>query len=153
MKSPLRFTANRKIAETMLKRFLMFAKPAAFNPEQISLQEIVENVIQNISTCNPNEGIQINTQIEPDLPKFIGDKTALTQIITNLLKNSLEAVEHSGRVELTVAHNYDRNLAVITIEDNGPRHQRRGFAQDIFTIFYHQRTGHGFGFGHCEKAG
>lgn len=117
--------------ETMLKRFLMFAKPAAFNPEQISLKEIAENVIQNFDACHPDKQIQVNTRIDPDLPEFVGDKTALTQILTNLLKNSLEAIGPDGRIDLSISHNYDRNLAIITIADNGPGIK----AEDLTNIF------------------
>ena len=112
-------SAESENCEIMLKRFLMFAKPAAFNPEPLALKEVSETVLQNIGATNLVGETKIKTQIDPDLPDFIGDKTALTQILTNLLKNSIEAVDQNGQINLTITHDYEKNLAVISIEDNG----------------------------------
>lgn len=144
-------SAESENCETMLKRFLMFAKPAAFNPEQLSLKEVCDTVVQNVIATNLSDQIKIVTHIDPDLPVFVGDKTALTQILTNLLKNSLEAINHKGQIDLTITHDYEKNLALISVEDNGPGVSAEDLPNIFSPFFTTKEQGTGLGLAIVKK--
>ena len=62
--------------------------------------------------------------LEPE-PQLLLDKGRMTQLLTNLIKNAQESVDH-GDVEISIATQAHDDLLLLTITDNG-----HGFADDI----------------------
>jgi signal transduction histidine kinase len=63
-----------------------------------------------------------NTNVQMDLDEEIwisGSKTLLSQIIFNIIKNSVEASGKGGEIKLSLKRTQD-NFAVLVLEDNGP---------------------------------
>jgi len=68
-----------------------------------------------------NKGILVHRQLAPDLPPVLIDKIQIHQVITNLLRNSVDAVADAGRREITVRTAPAEPGAVeIAIADTGP---------------------------------
>ncbi len=58
-----------------------------------------------------------------DIPELLISQDKLKQILINLLKNAVEALEPEGRIEISTQDHYFQNgreYVVITIKDNGP---------------------------------
>ena len=74
------------------------------------------------SLCIPR-GIQVNVQCDAELEPVYMDHAALKQVLTNLIKNAVEAMPDGGILTVTtqalVVVN-GRPCAAVTIEDNGP---------------------------------
>ncbi len=121
--------------EIMLKRFLTFARPAEFMTESLSLAEIGQSVAQKLEQIARNRLTEIKVDFEPDMPDFKGDRTAIDQILTNLLKNAVEAAPENGHVSLRIRHNSTLNRFLIEIEDNGPGIPEE-YHQKVFSPFF-----------------
>jgi signal transduction histidine kinase len=68
-------------------------------------------------------GVQISAVMHPDAAEIDGDADTLKQILVNLVKNAVEALGASGRIEIANrGHvNRDRILYVeLVVSDNGP---------------------------------
>jgi PAS domain S-box-containing protein len=74
--------------------------------------------------------LAISLSLSPDLPLIDADAGRLRQVLHNLLRNALEAMEHQedARVEISTRRVVaaDADLVEIKVADNGP-----GFLQDI----------------------
>ncbi|MBD3219586.1 MAG: PAS domain S-box protein [candidate division Zixibacteria bacterium] len=105
--------------ETMLKRFLSFAKPAALTPEPLSPAEMGNSVIGKLEPLADKKQVSIVDKFSESLPDLICDRTAVDQIMTNLLKNAIEASPEKGLVYFSILHNAARNSVTIEIEDSG----------------------------------
>jgi PAS domain S-box-containing protein len=137
--------------EIMLKRFLTFAKPAALTPENLSLAEIGNCVVQKLEQTARNKGAEIRVQIEPNLPDFRGDRTALDQILTNLLKNAVEAAPENGSAELKISHDSRLNRFKIEIADNGPGIPQEHSLKVFSPFFTTKEQGTGLGLAIVKK--
>lgn len=87
-----------------------------------------------------------------DMPERLiiaSDKEKIRQVIYNLVQNSIDAVEDSGKISVSVKR--DRDSIIISISDNG-----RGIAPDelgkIFSPFYTTKAkGTGLGLAIVDK--
>lgn len=93
-------------------------------------------------------GVKVNFEIAPDLPAVMVDKIQIQQVIVNLVRNAIEAMEQSDRRELTIsvgpAHDGDRRV-LIDISDTGP-----GLAPEVLERLFQPfvtTKAHGMGVG------
>jgi two-component system sensor kinase FixL len=68
-----------------------------------------------------DRGVKVDLRITPGLPEVLADKIALQQVIVNLIRNAIEAMEGCSRRELTLAAELDADgMVAISIVDTGP---------------------------------
>lgn len=90
----------------------------------VELNKLVGDVarIFEQSLCATHQ-ISLQLQLAETLPPIKTNVTHLQQILTNLLKNAVEAVPAKGHIRVATESGVivnGRNFAAITIEDNGP---------------------------------
>jgi len=71
-------------------------------PKPVSLQQLFNSVISMHLGDARAKNIQLKTNIEPNLPNVSVDAIRLTQIISNLISNSLKFTPDHGTIELIV---------------------------------------------------
>lgn len=93
--------------------------------EAFDVNETIDDLIRLLEK-SVFKDTQIRLQFRPDreLPKFYGKKNHLLQVLTNLLKNSAEAMSAGGGIVIETQHlpavgNEPERLR-ITVKDNGP---------------------------------
>jgi two-component system sensor kinase FixL len=67
-------------------------------------------------------GVKVRVQAAAQLPEVLVDKIQIQQVIVNLMRNAIEAMEQSPRRELTVTAGpaADARYIVVRIVDTGP---------------------------------
>ena len=91
--------------------------PDAQLPEEvISLDEIVDPAIEEVSELARNKGISLTCSAVPELPIY-GHRHSLQVMINNLLTNAIKYTESGGTVKLDAAQ--ESNRVVISVEDSG----------------------------------
>src|SRR4051812_15508105 len=109
--------AGKIVAETqnltrVVTDFLNFARPQQFAAEQVLLRPVLEECAQE---CPATIDL---SRLSPDLA-LTGDRTALRQAFSNLLRNSVEAAQ--GRpVRIEVASESDAGAVRLRFQDDGP---------------------------------
>ncbi len=137
--------------ETMLKRFLSFAKPAALTPEPLSLFEVGCSVIGKLAPLADKKQISVIDDFSESLPDLICDRTAVDQIMTNLLKNAIEASPEKGLVYFRISHNTALNSFRIEIEDGGPGIAEENRIKVFSPFFTTKEDGTGLGLSIVKK--
>jgi signal transduction histidine kinase len=137
--------------ETMLKRFLTFARPVAFNPEPVDICEVANQVIAKLADSAAQKKVATITDYPDKLPAFVSDRVALDQILTNLIKNAIEAVPDEGQVSLVISSDYDKSLIAIEVSDNGSGIDSESFAKIFSPFFTTKEQGTGLGLSIVKK--
>ena len=89
-------------------------------------------------------GVQVRLHFEPNARHVLVDRIQIQQVLVNLMRNAIEAMDASRRRELDVATSLlDERMVEIAVADSGP-----GLADDIAapavrTIRFHQAERHG----------
>jgi two-component system, sporulation sensor kinase E len=84
--------------ESMLKRFLTFAKPFEPKIEKIDIKEIIQECYAPVKEVLKENKITFELDAEPDLPPIWGDRLLLRQCFQNLIQNSIEAMPNGGKL-------------------------------------------------------
>ena len=108
----------RRIVENLLS----FARRRDPERRPLSLNEVVRSVLGLMGYQLRVNGIEVRTELDPDLPAVRGDVHQLQQVLVNLLTNAqhaILAVAEGGqvRVRTSMAANGD---ALLVVSDSGP---------------------------------
>lgn len=99
----------------------------------ISFQEIVENIFDQYQYMDLDKQIKKNIQIDQKMP-FSSDKSRIKVVLNNLISN---AIRHSKNknVEIDITIEVNEALASILVKDNGVGIGKEHL-QNIFKMFY-----------------
>ena len=114
--------------------FLAFAKPTPFEPRPLDASELVVAVAELIRPEAEAGGVEIKVEAPSSLPRVSGDAERLRQVMLNLTRNAIEAMQgRGGRLTLRARFAAAGNLVEIDAEDDGP-----GFSEDlpVFDAFF-----------------
>jgi signal transduction histidine kinase len=113
--------------------------------ELVDLNEVVREMIVLLQDEANRYSIQIRTELTPALPKVMGDRVQLQQVLMNLMLNGIEAMKDtSGELTVTSERTEDGQL-MISVTDLGiglPQEQ----PDRIFEAFFTTKS-HGTGMG------
>jgi signal transduction histidine kinase len=91
------------------------------------------------------KNIEIVRNYDPALPELLGYGGELNQVWTNLIDNAVDAMDDSGRLQLTTEHGSDE--VRVTFEDNGKGIPPEHLSQVFDPFFTTKRQGEGTGIG------
>ncbi|WP_232463535.1 ATP-binding protein [Tumebacillus avium] len=104
-------------SESIISNYLAFARPQSTRIEAVDAAERVEHAAGIISSYATLRNVEINTLTTPGL--FIeADPEQLSQVLMNLIKNGIEAMQQGGVLTITVAAAND-GTARIEVADTG----------------------------------
>jgi signal transduction histidine kinase len=99
------------------------ADKVLWNMQMLDISELVEQSISTYQQKFQDKGLSLSTEVESHLPKVIGDRDRLLQVMSNLLSNALKFTE-TGSVTCAVKQNSDSlqdgyRRIIVSISDTG----------------------------------
>ena len=135
-------------AGKVIRRLREFVRTREPNRAAVPIGDIVEEALGIVEIEARKVGVDIRLDIPRDLPQVYADKVMIEQVVLNLVKNGIEAMEgmHSDRRRLTVSARADDGRSVeLAVADRGT-----GISPDqagkLFAAFYTTKK-HGMGMG------
>jgi two-component system C4-dicarboxylate transport sensor histidine kinase DctB len=119
------------------------------SPEAVAVVE-VNQAIQDAALLLTSEYLRHGVQLQLDLPEtfyVLGDTVRVEQVLINLLRNALDAVEQASEKSVRVVLEADAQQVRIRIRDSGiglPQEVVKHLFEPFFTT---KATGHGLGLG------
>ena len=65
-------------------------------------------------------GVAVTYEIDPHLDRVLVDRVQIQQVIVNLVRNAVDAMQEVERRELLVSTSVDGDMAMVTVADTGP---------------------------------
>lgn len=107
-------------------------------PQPVKISDVGEEVFARVSASAAKKGVKLETAIDQSASVIHADRTALEQILLNLVENALRHTGEGGRI--TIATAAARNGVLLEVRDTGagipPEHLPR-----IFERFYRADSG------------
>lgn len=135
-------------ATEVIKRLRRMLADIPFEPQEIDLNETIRETIEFLSNQALARRVTLSTELALQLPRIVGDRVQLQQVVLNLVLNALDAMGNvNGRERTIVARTALLNdvSAEVSIEDTG-----LGIAdnrlEQIFEPFFTTKKG-GMGMG------
>jgi len=147
---------DEAIAETtragvLVRRVRDFISRGDLNADYIDLNKAIRQgiALALVSCVLPN--LKVNLSLDDDIPPVLADPVQIGQVILNLARNSITAMENSDVQVLTVTVALDNDYVQVTVHDTG-----RGISHDaqnyIFEPFHSSTTkGMGIGLSLCRS--
>ncbi len=107
--------------EKIISTILMHARDKTlYKREQIAINEVIKKEL-NFFKLDPIFKYKVDKHLElsDNLPYVVGNPVQMKQIIDNLVKNAIDAMEHSQEKRLSVETRVEDNTVTIRISDTG----------------------------------
>jgi signal transduction histidine kinase len=135
--------ATQRIARivTQLKDFSRQSKVNEVGPVQ--LNEAVENAARLSMSTVKKSGVQLELNLDRELPSMEGNLPCLEQVTLNLIINAFEAIDHpNGRIAVTTQLEPSTQRIILSVADNG-RGVHPTIAEQIFDPFVTDKQNQG----------
>ena len=80
-------------AADILTRMRQFARRHVIDMQPLAVEDVVQDVIALVHSEAINKHAVLTLVMQPDLPRVLGDRVHLSQVLLNLIVNSIHAVE------------------------------------------------------------
>ena len=141
-------TAQAQRAGMIIRRIREFVKRSEPKRQRVSLPTIVDNAVGFAGIESRTRRIDIIQKIPEQLPDVLADPILIEQVVLNLMKNGLEAMQDSEGRELLVEANVRDDMVEVAVTDTG-----HGLAdpERLFEPFYSTKSeGMGMGLNICR---
>lgn len=132
-----------------------FATPKQVSRSTYMLSALIDEVINLTASTIREKGIAIYCKIDPNEPQLIGDSQAIEQVVLNVIKNAVDALEGQAqsKIEISVHRDTNDHSLVAEFKDNGPGVSGENI-QRVFEPFFSTKPpgkGTGLGLALCNR--
>lgn len=131
--------------QTIVRQLLDYAKNAPLSIQPVSLNEIVEKVLQLADYTLENRGIVLRSDLDAGLPPVAIDANKMEQVLLNLIINAVQAIEGTGTIHVRTYR--DDHVCVVAISDSGPGIPHEIVDRIFDPFFTTKEVGEGTGLG------
>jgi len=147
-------SAQAERAGKIIRRVRDFVKKSAPNRGPVNLAGVLDEAIGFAEIDARKAGVRISVSLPPELPAVYADKIMIEQVVLNLVKNGIEAMQGTPRSERTLAIGARVNgqdFVEVNVADRGPG-VAAGQSERLFTPFYTTKPeGMGMGLNICRS--
>ena len=141
-------------AGKIIRRVRDFVKKSEPNRGPVQIAEVIEEVIGFVEIEARKAGVRVSVNVSPELPPAYADKLMIEQVVLNLVKNGIEAMQDTprGARELTIrARANGADFIEVNVADRG-HGVRVEQAENLFAPFYTTKPeGMGMGLNICRS--
>lgn len=124
--------------ETLINDMLMFSRAGYGGDELISVEQLLADLAGSVQGICQQRDIELKTEFQLETAHIQGNPSSLLSAMLNLANNAVQAMGHSGTLQLLVRKGICDTVEIAVI-DNGP-----GVPEDIrgklFTPFFTTRS-------------
>ncbi|HKT87124.1 MAG TPA: ATP-binding protein [Candidatus Sulfotelmatobacter sp.] len=131
----------------LVKNLLTFSRTTPMNLQKANLNQVIDRSLRLVQHQFDLAGIQVQQQLDPDLPLVQCDAAQIEQVLLALIMNAMDAMPQGGNLWLTSFYSGEENAVRIVVRDDGA-----GIPADILPRIFEpflttKETGRGVGLG------
>jgi two-component system sensor kinase FixL len=117
-----RVASEAERAGEIVRHMRNFVRSEGGRTDEVEVNFLVTEVVRLAAPEARQSGIELVTRLDPELPAVLADSIQIQQVLLNLIRNAVDAMNLSGaeerRIELATAR--AQAFVEITIADTGP---------------------------------
>jgi len=142
----MRIVKDGTRAAEIIKRIRSLFKKGTSEQELVDVNEAIREIIALLRGEATRHSIAVRMELAADLPRIMGDRVQLQQVLMNLIVNSIDAMKDAdGSRELDIKSQQENDHVLVSVCDTGlglPLQQ----ADQLFNAFFTTKP-HGTGMG------
>ena len=103
----------------LVKNLLTFSRTTPMNLQATDLNQVVDRSLRLIQHQLDLAGVQVQPQLQSDLPPILCDAAQIEQVLLALMVNALDAMPQGGNLWITTSLNDESNVVHIVVRDDG----------------------------------
>ena len=139
---------SRRSAD-IVSRMRQFFKRRAIDMQPLHVEDMVYDVISLVHAEANAKDVALSVQMQSRLPRVIGDRVHLSQVLLNLVMNSIHALQsrppHTRQIVVEAQANSAKGEVELTVQDSGPGIPENKFDQLFQPFFTTKAEGMGMG--------
>jgi PAS domain S-box-containing protein len=147
-----RIIRDANFAAEVVERIRALFKRSELNRTLLNLNEVIAEVSRLMTGEASARNVRIDTDLEDDLPLIWADRVQMQQVIANLARNGVEAMETNDsdpKVLSILSHRDEAKGVVVEIRDHGPGLEE---IDRVFEPFFSTKeNGMGMGLAICRS--
>ncbi len=113
--------------------------------KSVRVKDLIEKVSHLLKLEFKKTSIGFSVQCDSEYLTVQADAEMIEQVLINLIKNAMEALEHSNQGKIEVSCSYTENAVIIKVMDNGPGIIPEAIERIFVPFFTTKKTGSGIG--------
>jgi len=128
---------------------LAFSRRTREKKSEADINEVISTTMSLLDHKLTLMGINLNLELQPDLPNFYCDSSQVQQVIINLVINAAEATQNRPVRDVTIrtSHDMNRDSVVLEVEDTGEGMSPELINKIFEPFFTTRKEGKGIGLG------
>jgi len=122
-------------AGNIIRRLREFVRKGKIERENTDINTLIDDVLEIMDHDLRMRQVTVQREFHPDLPLINIDKLQIEQVILNLIRNAIDAMETSAEQRLTIRTELEDHSIKVSVLDTGcgfPANQ----ARQLFDAFY-----------------
>lgn len=140
-----RVIAESKRCTDIVSRLLEFSREAMPHKESVSLNDLLDKVINLIHKQPTFQDISILKVYAPNLPDTIIDPSQIQQVFINIFLNASHAMEENGELTVTTYRDAKNSMVGVRIKDTGCGISEEDIDKIFDPFFTTKQSGTGLG--------
>jgi len=101
------------------KELKFFAMPGDSSTEEINISDLIDGAVSLTKHDLENNKIEFSAQVEPFLPLYSGNRQRLEQVMVNLIRNAISAMQDAQHKRLEIKAYLANDAIEISVRDWG----------------------------------
>jgi signal transduction histidine kinase len=121
----------------ILDNFMKFARPGPVGLHEVNVSALIGHIMALIQFEAEERKICLEQAVEQSLPSVLGDETAISQVLVNVVVNAFHAMPNGGfcRIAAETRHANGTRWVVLSVKDTGIGIKKEELAR-VFEPFY-----------------
>jgi PAS domain S-box-containing protein len=121
----------------ILDNFMKFARPGSVGLHEVNVSALIEHITALMQFEAEERKIRLEQAVEEPLPSVLGDETAISQVLVNIVVNAFHAMPNGGlcRIAAEARHANGTRWLVVSVKDTGIGIKKEELAR-VFEPFY-----------------
>jgi two-component system, LuxR family, sensor kinase FixL len=137
-------------AGKIIRQLRDFVEKRETSRAESNLNLVIEEAISLAAVGSADANVRLKVELQPNLTPLLIDKIQMQQVLVNLIRNGLEAMQQEPVRELTIKTSQREEEIIVTISDTGS-----GLAPEIAARLFHpfittKEKGMGIGLSICR---
>lgn len=121
----------------ILDNFMKFARPGSVSLHEVNVSAMIEHIMALMQFEAEERKIRLEHTVEEPLPSVMGDETAISQVLVNIVVNAFHAMPSGGfcQVAAEARQANGAHWLIVSVKDSGIGIKKEELAR-VFEPFY-----------------
>ncbi len=129
------------------KGLLSFGRSSQRVHALVNLNQVIKEMFSLVEDHKIFKGINVNIELDTDLPHIMADKAQMEQVVLNLIINAAEAMDGHGDLLIRTSFTKQPPFISLLVKDTGPGIPKEILSRIFEPFFTTKRPGRGTGLG------